>query len=188
MKKFTKILTILALASQVAFGDTITNIVNYQTFSSAGEAVLPVSQFNPAYGTLNSASVSATLAIDHRSGLENKSGLAGVLKSMIFATNTISFGSNINEVPLTKTNTFQARRFDGVVDYAGTSGTNILSSVSNSFILPADLNSFIGISSVLFTNQTSAIHQYQGNAASSVLTETSHTISIQVIYDFTPVE
>ena len=207
----TSCLAVLAMASS-AKADSITYQVTYnddflnELFDI--HEVLAVPQFNPALGTLNSVSVSASLSANGTLGMENISPTAAIINKKIFTytpdgdTTNGTFAITLGMTTLTSTvwdllNTFYTvnlTTFDGISNFAGTSGyqnTYLNTAAANAYLytLPGDMAPYIGLGNVSFNADGVAFAPISfpassgGNADHFVRTVGS--ASIEVTYDYT---
>ena len=119
------------------------------------DSLLSLQQFNPALGQLQSVTLTLTGDLFGSAFVESRNNTARTLQVQLGATLTLSRpdGSTLLDVVPLITETFNAARFDGTVDYAGSSGTRYTersasSTASASFGAADDLALFTGTGSL----------------------------------------
>ncbi len=153
------------------------------------EYSLAISQFNPAFGTLNSINVTLDGNIFGDIKLENTGSEPAIITGSLKANIDLSTGSILitQVLPLT-TNVFNAAAFDGVTDFGGTSGvtfSDLTASDSKNVNVPeANWAAFIGLGSVPLTLDALGRSGATGggNAISQFITLA--TAEVMVTYDF----
>ena len=196
MKKLTTLLAGVALAAGAqatlltvtdSFGLAVTNWTH----------LLAASQFNPALGTLNSATLSFTDDIQQNLKAEN----FGASPATITATPGASFLFRQGATNLLTTNlsapsaTFQATAYDGAIDFAGTSGHDFGTFITNGTgtYVPtgAALTALIGTGTlgslgygVDAAGTATIVTVGNGNLVNSFSTLARYNLTL--VYDYTP--
>lgn len=195
MRKFLLVLFIFALTSAVQ-----ANIITYTDsinglFKYVPNRDLAVSQFNPALGTLNSVTMELSTAIESSLGFEN---LVSFERPNIQVTTSVHGYIALGYMLMSnftggQTHILTIGAFDGIIDYAGTSGT-ILETYSDAdtgtFNLPfgSDFSQYIGLGSVLFPLITDSFTDHITKPANSAaIYNTTAEASVTITYDYTPV-
>jgi hypothetical protein len=173
---------------------TTTNSITYydhqlvDSWYTDATNILYVPHFNPQVGQLSSTKVYLRLNITNKFAFENRQDVSFANPDFIgtiWVTNTVTFGG-VEVLTMNVTNTFDATGFDGVVDYAGTSGfttTNILNKTVVFDVPPQDV---VGYSVWQAVNQSSArswARMYTGNLQYAVMTTAG--VDIWVVYTYT---
>ncbi len=195
MKKLTTLLAAMTLAAganaaTVAFTDSFGLATTNWTHA------LGASQFNPAQGTLNSATFTFTDDIVQRFKAENTGSVADTLTPVAGAQ--MLFRKSL-AVLLTTTLTggggsFNAAAFDGVSDFAGLSGIDFGNVTANGVgtitLTGAALASLIGTGTLgsvgydVRAEGNGSIASTNGNLDSSISTQARYNLNL--VYDFTP--
>lgn len=195
MKKTSSALLALftAFGAQAA---TVTFTDSYGLATTTWTRMLGAGQFNGTLGTLNSATFSFRDDIVQRIKAEN----TGAVAVTITAVAGTEFLFRKNSATLQTTNivstgaSFAASAFDGVSDFAGTSGIDFgdltASSTSAITLTGAALADLIGIGTLgsvgfdVRARGTGAISPNNGNLDSSIATQARYNLTL--VYDYTP--
>ena len=187
------------LALFTAFGAQAATVTFTDSFGLATTNwthLLGASQFNGALGTLNSATFSFSDDIVQSFKAENTGAVADTLTPVAGAT--FLFRKSLTTLLTTNVSTtgasFAATAFDGISDFAGTSGIDfgsLTASGTSAFTLsgPA-LAAVIGagtLGSVGFDVRamaTGAIGSNNGNLDSSIATQARY--NLRLVYDYSP--
>jgi hypothetical protein len=192
MRKLFFIFLVLAIsltaqANTIFYSDSITGL-----FDLVPNRDLAVSQFDSTLGTLNSVTMDISAAIQASLGFENLKKFAGPdIEISASVHGYVIVGSMLmsNYVDQ-QTYTLSLGAFDGVIDYAGTSGTTVAtySDADNEvFIQTSDFDRFIGTGSVLFNLMTEAFTDHLAIPAnSSAIVNATGQASVLITYDYTP--
>jgi hypothetical protein len=195
-------MTVSASASMVSYTDSISGL-----FNQVVDRDLVVSQFDSSLGTLNSVSITVSTALQASLGAENtnpSSPASGTSAFNVYtywtfdpteytrASVTLSFdGSVVSTAGYTDATKYTPllAKYDGVTDYAGTSGTTVMTftpSDSDVLFYDSGLASFIGTGDLTFGLVSDAYTALQtpGNFATSI--STTGQAGVTVAYDFTP--
>lgn len=182
MKKLI-IALMLALAGSLGAATETHTFVVPDTFTDfAATATVPL--FDPANGTLVSATLSVQATNITSTRVENLDRVAGT--ATCGSTVTVTAGALASAVA-SKSFTNNLARFDGIVDYAGTSGASnapATSSASSTVVL--DNASVTGTGSYDIPVTAAATSFFTGFSAYSFNVATKAAIKITVTYTFTP--
>ncbi|MEJ7638886.1 MAG: choice-of-anchor E domain-containing protein [Singulisphaera sp.] len=158
------------------------------SFTQSGTAA----QFDPALGTLTSVDLVHTGTLTSRIQVESRDPAPATVVGNVDGTLTSS-GPGVGGLVLhpISTQSFNASAFDGVVDFAGTSGRDfgaVLATDTKAVTLtaPGDLAAFVGNGTVSFTEAavSNSFASGAGNLVSQVGTVASSTID--VVYHYLP--
>ena len=187
---------LLSCLSLNAANITVTNQLTYHDHVDAdswftdAKTTLFVPEFNPAIGTPIKTEVHMRLNITNFLRFENlqSSGFrSNEFIGQISVTNqaNISFWG-VQVLNLFATNTFDATGFDGLADYAGTSGatySNIVTQVVSFTVDPADIS---GYSVWQIDSETSALATfYLSTGYGRVVAFTTAGVDVWVVYTYT---
>lgn len=188
---------LLSCLSLNAANITVTNQLTYHDHVDAdswftdAKTTLFVPEFNPGIGTPVKAEVYMQLNITNRLYFENMQAAnfrpGPEFTGQISVTNqaSISFWG-VEVLNLFATNTFDATGFDGVRDYAGTSGITFPHVVTNTVVFDVDVADISGYSVWRIESDTSARAQfYLETGAFTVGTFTTAGVDVWVIYTYT---
>ncbi len=196
MKKLT-LITALALAGAAGTANAAT--INFSdSFGLATtnwtNALSAINQFDPSLGTLNS--VTFSIAGDIAQGLkaENTGAVADTL-TPVAGANLFYRQATTTLQTLTLSNTgslFNATAFDGISDFAGTSGIDFGTLTANGnlnfTVTGAALADYIGLGTLSGFNiravGAGSINSDNGNLDSSISTEARYNLT--GTYDYTP--
>lgn len=154
---------------------------------------LSLPQFDPALGTLTSVQITSAGTFLSDIAFESKDSGASVISATVSGNLTLNGPGVLSLLTsiMGANQSFSAGAFDGVIDFAGTSGhdfANGSASGSNSITLtdPSVLNSYIGLGSVSFTD--SAVATSSASGAGNLITQISTQAGAQVniVYTYTP--
>ncbi|MEH1932870.1 MAG: PEP-CTERM sorting domain-containing protein [Nostoc sp.] len=158
------------------------------------DAPLSVQQFNSSLGTLQGVTIEFTGDILGNAGFENRSQTPGQVTLNL----TSDFSLQLNNQSLLEFNpqytySYQVAKYDGNLDYGGTSGKTVSNltatqSATQSFTNPQFLQSFIGNSNIdfLFSALANSVVTGSGNIRSYV--DTYAKANIKVTYDYDDVK
>ncbi len=170
------------LSRKVTFAETPTS------FTQSGTAA----QFDPALGTLTSVDVVHTGTLTSHIQVESRDPAPATVVGTVDGTLTSS-GPGVGDLVLRPktTQSFNASAFDGVADFAGTSGKDFGSVPATdtkavTLTAPGDLAAFIGTGTVSFTEAavSNSFASGAGNLMSTVSTVASSTFD--VVYHYLP--
>ena len=196
-------MTVSASASMVSYTDSISGL-----FDQVVDRDLVVSQFDSSLGTLNSVSITVSTALQASLGIENtnpSSPASGTKAFNVYtyftsgseyydtgASVTLSFdGSAVSTAAYTDATKYVVNlsKYDGVTDYAGTSGTTVVTftpSNSNALFYNSGLASFIGTGSLTFGLVSDAHTSLRTPSNFSTSMSTTGQAGVTVNYDYTP--
>lgn len=171
---------------------TTSDSFNFDSFDILNEAI-PIQQFNPSLGTLNSVLVKFTGTMTGEAGFENRNATP--------ATVTVNFGGLFSltlpsgdrlDINPSNQQSYNVTRFDRVFDYGGTSGRTLESltasaTTSQSYISNALLQALTGtgVANFLFSAIYNSSVTGPGNIVSYSTGGTS-VADVSVTYDYTP--
>jgi hypothetical protein len=199
MRKLFYVFFILAIsfsvqASTITYTDSVTGL-----FDLVPDRDLVIPQFDSSLGTLNSATINLSTALQGSLGFENLKKFTGgnfnVSTNNIYASLVISLnGSGImmSNYMDNQTYTVTLAAYDGTTDYAGTSGT-IVANFSDadtqtvSLSDPSFLAQFIGTGDLLFNIITDSLTPLSLPSNSSAIINTTGQASASITYDYTPI-
>lgn len=176
------------------YSATITNSITYydhqkvDSWYTDSTNTLYIPHFNPQIGQLISAKVYLKLNITNKFAFENKDSISYANPDFIgtiWVTNTVTF-AGVEVLKMNVTNTFDATGFDGIVDFAGTSGfiaTNVLNKTVVFDMPPQDV---VGYSVWQALNESSArswARMYSGSLQYAVMTTSG--VDIWAVYTYT---
>lgn len=151
---------------------------------------LSVPQFDPTFGALNSVTLTLTATVEGSASVESLDAAPNTifvdLKAVIVAS-TNFIPEIAMAIPLVSAQ-FDASAFDGLLDYAGTSGVTIAdleaTDTDTGTLTGTDLTEFVGIGTVDILVQATghSTEQGPGNLASILLT--SAAAELEVTYDY----
>jgi hypothetical protein len=151
-----------------------------------------IAKFNPALGTLTSVDIINTGAVTDTVLVENRDTSPHTLTASVTGSVTVS-GPGVASLTVSTNDmlTFPASAFDGILDFAGTSGKNfgkrVQSNTATTTLTSAvDLAGYTGAGTVTFTDSASSSSSVtgSGNVTQSIATTASG--SIMVVYHYTP--
>jgi hypothetical protein len=153
---------------------------------------LSVAQFDPSLGTLTSVDIINAGSFTSRIAVESKDAASSTITATVSGSLTLSGPGVSALVTSGSTNeTFNASAFDGIVDFAGTSGHDFgaqTASGTNSRTIsaPSDLAAFEGTGSVVLNLVAHATSAASG--AGNLITQIRSSASAQVtiVYHYLP--
>ncbi len=175
---------LLSCLSLNASNITVTNSLTYydhqetESWYTDSTNIVYVPNFNPAIGTLIKAEVYVKMTVTNNFFAENRSQLSRGedfinFIGVIGVTNQSSFSFAGQTQYLSRTNFLALDVYDGLTDYAGTSGGRATNIVSEVFVLQPPLEDVIGYKVWAATNSNSAraaMYFYTGAFAGGVRT------------------
>ena len=182
MKMITRLIGLLFAVAALAATETHTVSIPEQATDFTSSALLP--QFDPAVGTLTAATLYVTASNNSFTQVENLNRSAST--TITTDSVTASVGSLVSAVAVNSwTNTLA--RYDGVLDFAGTSGVSnapVVVTASNSVGL--DITTVQGTG--FFTLPVSAVANstFTGTSAYSFNVNTKASVLVRLVYEFTP--
>jgi hypothetical protein len=194
MKKLTTLLAGMALAAG-ANAATVAFTDSFGLATTNWTHLLGASQFNPALGTLNSATFTFTDDIVQSFKAENTGAVADILTPVAGAQFLFRKSlATLLTTTLSGTGTsFNATSFDGVSNFAGTSGTNFGNVTVNGngtiTLTGASLAALIGtgtLGSVGYDVRaigSGSIASDNGNLDASISTQARY--NLRLVYDYT---
>lgn len=197
INKITNIFLFLLLAVKLSAANvTVTNSITYydhldsDSWFTDSTNTFYVPHFNPQIGTLVKADVYVKMNITNSFYAENRSMLSRGeyftnFVGVIGVTNqsTFSFGNQIQY--LNRTNYLVLDTYDGVTDYAGTSGGRTLNVINEVFVLQPSLGDVVGYKVWSATNNNSAratMYFYSGSFRGGV--RTTAGLDLWVVYTY----
>ena len=183
----------------ISVGPTLTN---FGTGPSAYQGPQPytpsVPLFDPSLGTLVAVHVTGSTELVSQIGVENLSHTSATTITANTGGNFEVDGAGTNPITGTLTGTpqtFDAKTFDGKIDYSGTSGHTFAPSpatatISETLTSPSDLSFFTATTGHTSTSPTLSAFANSnatapgGNLATSVMTKASSQLTFS--YDFIP--
>ncbi len=170
------------IAQQITFTEMPTDWTQTRT--------LP--RFDPSLGTLTAIDIKNADPITSIIKVENLDSAAATIHASVSGTLTL-LGPGLAGLvtPLFADKTFQASPFDGVIDFAGTSGVDFgpTTATGSSTITLTDAGSlalYTGPGSLSFTEKTQATSAANGSANLLVSIRTTASALVTVIYHYTP--
>ena len=147
-----------------------------------------IPQFNPDSGTLTKVSVEILVAGETKVEVESKSRLRRTVTAGSTITGNVLLASGPSvSAALSNMTTRSLAGFDGVVDYAGTSGfTHTTTGSASESIDVSDLVPFIGTGTVPVQVSATAQGSYKGPADYSFQVSTQSSAVVYITYEFTP--
>lgn len=204
MKNSLYVLAVLVLAaipaqaSQITYTDSITGL-----FNLAPDRDLIVPQFNSTLGTLTSVSISASTALQASLGYENTKTTGGTFNIYTYWTfdpteyTHANVELSFNSSPILTSGYADAKKYtkalsayDGITDYAGTSGAilaNFSDADTTSMLYNSSLAPFIGSGNLTFGLLSNAYTALQTPSNGSTQIATTGQASVSVVYDYTPI-
>ena len=173
-----------ALSYSTSFANTRTNWTQQGT--------LP--QFDPALGTLTSVEIVHSGTVVGRIRVENTStSSAQTISATIGASITLTApGASVPVAPTSFAGSFNATKFDGALDFAGTSGHDFgftTATSTTSAILTAntaDLSAYIGTGAILISDIAAGTSAATGGGNFAGAVTTTASADITVIYHYIP--
>lgn len=190
----TMFVALITLVSPQAKAATITNSITYydhQTVDSwytDSTNTLYVPHFNPQIGQLISAKVFLKLNITNKFAFENKDSISYANPDFIgtiWVTNTVTF-AGVEVLKMNVTNTFDSTGFDGIVDFAGTSGFIVTNILNKTVVFDVAAQDVVGYSVWQALNQSSGrswARMYTGSLQYAVMTTSG--VDIWAVYTYT---
>jgi hypothetical protein len=171
---------------------TLTRTASLASAPTDWTQALTVAQFDPSLGTLTSVDIIDAGAFTSQIAVESKDAAPSTITATVSGSLTLSGAGVSGLVTTGSTNeTFDASAFDGVVDFAGTSGHDFgpqtASGVNSTTInSPAALTAFEGTGSVAFTLVAHATSAATG--AGNLITQirSSASAQVSVVYHYVP--
>jgi hypothetical protein len=146
-----------------------------------------IPQWNPVDGILNSVTVTVAGNVSSRFRAESRDTTDGVITVTTDAHVTATTGGVTADAEITPTHTQAVTAYDGVLDYAGTSGFTVTSVSTGSDVqASAVLTPFIGTGTVPVTAGATATASYDGPGNYRFIVNTTASALVTVTYDFTP--
>lgn len=173
---------------------TTTNSITYydhlsqDSWYTDSTNTLYVPHFNPQIGTLVNTKVYLKLNITNKFAFENQDSISYANPDFIgtiWVTNTVTF-NGIEVLTMNVTNTFDATGFDGVVDFAGTSGFIVTNILNKNVVFDVAAQDVVGYSVWQAVNESSArswARMYTGSLQYAVMTTAG--VDIWVVYTYT---
>lgn len=198
MRKLFYLFCVLAIsftvqASVITYTNSVTGL-----FDLVPSTDLVIPQFDSSLGTLNSVTMNLSTALQGSLGFENLKRFAGgtfnVSTNNIYAYISLglsgSGGMLMSSYTDNQTYTVTLAKYDGTIDYAGTSGTTIATfsdADTETFTTSSSLEQFIGTGNILFNiiNDASAPLGLPTNSAAII--NTTGQASVSIDYDYTPI-
>ncbi len=188
------LIAVCALQTTAVVAETITHRVEVPMRSSNWNTVLNVPQFDGALGTLTSVEVVLAGSCEVSTRIENR--CEGECTTLTGANVTFraanSRGLTLAEVVATKTFVNRLSRFDGRLDYLGTSGASNgfqPAATQGSGLLEAsnvDLSEFIGTGTVGVRATATARGGCEGAGYFRFVVQTRASLAVDVVYTFEP--
>lgn len=187
-----------AQAATLSYGttpaSTSTLTTGLQTTNFTSSLTLP--KFNTALGTLTSVAIDFAGGVNSTIKFESMDAAPSVITGTASATVTLTRPDNTQLAVVLPTNTRSAQRsaFDGVSDFAGTSG-DTFSNIAGSLTAPtvtltsaSDLSLFSGSGNILLpvTGAGSSSVSGAGNVISQINTQASGSAYVVYTYTATP--
>ncbi len=189
------LIAVCALQTTAVVAETITHRVEVPMRSSNWNTVLNVPQFDGALGTLTSVEVVLAGACEVSTRIENR--CEGECTTLTGANVTFraanSRGLTLAEVVATKTFVNRLSRFDGRLDFLGTSGASNgfqPAATAGSGLLEAssvDLSEFIGTGTVGVRATATARGGCEGAGFFRFVVQTRASLAVEVVYTYEPV-
>lgn len=154
-----------------------------------------VKQFSPSLGTLTSVSVTRTIASDQNTDVESREETAKTYQMKATVTVSITspaFVGQLDPLSTTSTAVTDLGPFDGVVDFAGTSGKSGVIAVApeasdgQSSTDPTTLANFTGDGAVTFTVDSVGEATFAGPGNADYRVSTFASATVTVCYAFAP--
>jgi hypothetical protein len=151
-----------------------------------------VAQFDPGLGTLTGVDIISSGSLTSQIKFENLDSGPAMVTGTVSGDLTLA-GAGLTDLVTTASTTenFQASAFDGVIDFAGTSGHDFGpksagGSKSESLTTPSDLARFTGTGSVSLTETAHATSTATG--AGNLITQINSSAigTVQVVYHYIP--
>lgn len=180
------ILLILALAVRVAAASVTHTATIFPTLTD-WSLTNSVPQFDPALGTLTNVTVTVAANVQSTFFTENRDRRAWDTTTTSHATVSASVDTLSASTLIEPTHTQNLTAFDGVIDFAGTSGFTAsesgtgTGSNSTSVVAP-----FIGVGTVSLTASSVATASYNGSGFYRFVVNTSASALVTVTYEFAP--
>lgn len=187
-----------ANAATITYTDSVTGI--FDEVSDA-DATLYIPQFNSSLGTLNSITINLSTALQGDLGFENLKKFTG--GTFNFSTQNVyaylvlglsgSGGMLMSNYTDNQTYTVTLAKYDGTIDYAGTSGT-IVTTFSDAdtqtyadFTDAGFLTQFTGTGNMDFTITSDSLSQLGLPSNSAAIINLTGQASVSITYDYTPI-
>jgi len=146
-----------------------------------------VPQFDPALGTLTNVTVTVSANVQSTFYVENRDRRAWDATATAHATVSASVDVLLTSALIEPAHTQNLTAFDGVTDFAGTSGFTVSDSASGSnSSSTASVAPFVGVGTVPLTASAVATASYVGSGTYDFGVATSASAFVTVTYDFTP--
>ncbi len=185
----TSINIILAALLMVAttLAATITHTTTILPSFTDWNVTNAIPQFDPSLGTLTNVSIGIGANVATVTKVESKSTLTRSVTSGSHATVTATIESYSASASVTNSHSQQLGRFDGVVDFGGTSGYTV-GIVGSAFgqVGPADFIPFIGVGNIPLITSAAARGFYRGPADYEQEVSTTASAIVTVTYEFSP--
>jgi len=146
-----------------------------------------VPQFDPSLGTLTNVTIEIDVNAANVIKVESRSNLARTVTGGGIVTAVATAAGYSASTTLTNSHTQAMARFDGVIDYGGTSGFTVnVSGSSGAAATPADFTPFIGTGNIPLVVSAVANGFFRGPADYAFEVGTQASALVVVTYDFTP--
>lgn len=166
---------------------TITHTITVIPSTTDWNASTNIPKFDPALGTLTAVSIGLTVSGETEVKVESRSRLRRTVTAGSTITGTAVAAGNTVTKQVVNSITQSLSGFDGVVDFAGTSGlTQTINGTGSEIIPVAELSAFIGSGTVPVQVSASATGTYSGPADYSFQVATTAGAVVTVTYEFTP--
>ncbi len=169
---------------------TLTQTINFNETETDFSLAEAIDQFNPALGNLQSITIQHSGHVTSSIRVENTStGSTSNIRATVAGTLTLTGGgATIELTPTDNVGTFSASRFDGILDFAGSSGKTFAphtASASRELVISGTaMNPFLGTGTVSFTENVEAASTASGggNLRTEILSTGGSTVVVTYSY------
>lgn len=192
IKRSLVVAGILTLGAMGASAATLVQTLSFGPSGTDWSVVLNFNQFNPSTGVLLGASIQLDGYLDSTVGLENKNPSGRTVRHQVQGDLDITAPNAILNVNFnTGLQTDVVSGFDGLIDYAGTSGRTHMYSqfgTASHTYAPIDLPLFIGTGTLPVQMDATALAAFSGggNLATLVLTQATGIATLTYLYREVP--
>lgn len=180
------ILLILALAVRVAAA-SITHTATVFPTRTDWAVTNSVPQFDTSLGTLTNVTVSVAVNASTQFRAENRDTVPALTVATAEVTAVGTAAGHATVVTVTNVYSTTLSAFDGVIDFAGTSGfTETVLGSDSGGSSPASFTPFIGTGSVPLTASASATAAFEGSGFARFVVNTFASAIVTVTYEFSP--
>jgi hypothetical protein len=177
----------LVLTSVAALAATSTHTLTVFPTRTNWSVTNSIPQWNPADGTLNGVTITATVNASSSFRYENLDGVPQTAITSSEVTVTAAAGGSSVSAEANPTHTQTVTEFDGVADYQGTSAFRVTKTVAATQTGTVPSSPFVGTGTTPVIISSLGFGMYDGGGDYAFGVTTTSSALVVVTYDFTPV-